>query len=268
MLQRSALKLNGWYEHRNIDNPAYGTTLGSSDQAFLSATFKPSPTWGATASIDLLRGNNDDRTVMQFYDDDENGQTPGIRVPYDLDRREERETFALGTWYTPNEIFSADFNYGLLHSRIDQDVLFGSEPDPTDPGGTTDYTILDKDSDYSQQVQTLSAGVNLRVTESLSCRVEGYHVRSKASFSPGFDPATYLYILGSLAGEGQANRSGMKEINELDIRQNGIKARLRWEMSSSLTAGLEYTYDDYEDRNASAFDGSVQTCLASLSGVF
>ena len=257
LLEKSALKLNGWYEYTNIDNPAYGTTLSDSNELFFNASYKPSAIWGATGSIDILRGNNDDGTAIQF----DNGP-----VPYDLDRDEESENLALGAWFIPNNIISADFNYGWLHSKVDQDVLFGTEPDSNDPGGTTDFTIIDDNSDYEQRVHTLSAGINLRVMESVNCRLEGYHIRSKSEFSPDFEPRALDYNAG--LNPEVATPEELKGISEVDIRQNGIKARIRWELSKMLTASFEYTFDDYDDRNSNVFDGSAQTFITSLTGAF
>jgi len=261
LLEKSALKINSWYQHKSVDNPAYSTTLNSSGEFFVNASYRPSAIWGVTSSLDILRGENDDHTVTQY---DHNGAA----TPYDLDRDEERENLSLGLWFIPSERISADFNYGLLRSKIDQDVLFGAEPNPADPGGLEDYTILDDDADYEQKVHTLSAGVNLRVMENLSCRVEGYHIRSKAEFSPSGESRTLDFIDGDFVGEALAETSSLDEISELDIRQNGIKTRIRWAFSKTLSAGLEYTFDEYDDRNGNVFDGSAQTCMASLSGRF
>lgn len=268
MLEKSALRLNGWYEHIDVDNPAYSTTLSDSNEIFFSASYKPASIWGATGSIDILRGDNHDRTVVQFYDDDDAGTTPGLQTPYNLDRKEKRENLAFGLWFIPNAIFSADLNYGLLHSRIDQAVLFGAEPDPSNPGGSTDYTILDDNADYEQQVHTLSAGINLYVMQNLNCRLEGYHIRSSSEFSPGFAPRAFEYLSGNFVGEAQANADGLTKVSKVDIQQNGVKARVRWKLSKMLTAGFEYSFDNYEDRNANTFDGSVQTFIASLTGIF
>ena len=228
---------------------ADGTTLSDSNELFLSASYKPSAIWGATGSIDVLRGDNHDRTAIQF---------DGGPVPYDLDRDEERENLALGAWFIPNDIISADFNYGWLHSKIDQDVLFGSE--------SIDFTILDDNADYEQKVHTLSAGLNLRIIEPVNCRLEGYHIRSHSEFSPNFSPELFDYNGG--AKPAWATSDDLDEISEVDIRQNGIKARVRWQLSEMLTAGFEYTYDDYDDRDANAYDGSAQTFMTSLTGIF
>jgi hypothetical protein len=259
MLEKSALKLNGWYEYTSIDNPAYGTSLSDNNEIFFSASYRPSAIWGATGSIDIQRGDNNDRTAVQF----DSGP-----VPFDLNRDEERENLALGFWFVPSDLFSADLNYGLLHAKIDQDILFGDGPDTSNPGSSTDYTILDDNTDYEQRVHTLSAGINLRLMENLNCRLEGYHVRSSSEFSPGFDPRVFEYLSGDFVGEALASSGSLQEISKVNIRQNGVKARIRWNLSKILTAGFEYTFDDYEDRNANAFDGSAQTFIASLTGTF
>jgi len=259
LLEKSALKLNGWYEYTNIDNPAYGTTLSDSNEFFVSASYKPASIWGATGSIDILRGDNNDRTAIQF----DSGQ-----VPYDLDRDEKRENLALGFWFVPNDILSAYLNYGWLHSRVDQDVLFGAAPDTSAPGGLTDYTILDDNADYEQRVHTLSAGINLRILENINCRLEGYHIRSSAKFSPDFDSRNSEYFNGDFVGEALANDDDLQEISEVDLRQNGFKARISWKLSEILTAGVAYTFDDYEDKNTNAFDGTAQTFTANLTGIF
>jgi hypothetical protein len=104
--------------------------------------------------------------------------------------------------------------------------------------------------------------------ENLNCRLEGYHVRSSSEFSPGFDPRVFEYLSGDFVGEALASSGSLQEISKVNIRQNGVKARIRWNLSKILTAGFEYTFDDYEDRNANAFDGSAQTFIASLTGTF
>jgi hypothetical protein len=252
-LERSALKFNGWYEYKHVNDPAYGTTLSSSNEFFFNASYKPSSVWGATGSIDVLRGENDDRTYTQF-------DTTGAEAPFNLDRDEERENLAIGLWFIPNSVVSADLNYGMLHSKIDQDTLYGSGP--ADAGNTNDladYSFVDGNSDFEQRVHTLSAGINLRILEKLNCRVEGYHIRSKAEFTPGSEN-----FIGPEIGDPQE----LKDISKVDIRQNGVKSRISWQFTRMLRAQFEYTYDDYDDQDSNVYDGSVQTFIASLGGSF
>ncbi len=252
-LDKSALKVNGWYQYKHVDDPAYGTTLSSSNELFFNASYKPSAIWGATGSIDILRGDNNDWTYTQF-------DSTGVKTPFDLDRDEESESLAVGLWFIPNNIVSADLNYGLLHSKIDQDTLYGAGP--TDAGNTSDpsdYSFIDDDSDFEQRIHTISAGVNLRILENLNCRVEGYHIRSKAEFTPGTE---------NFVGPDIANPEDLKGISEVDLRQNGIKSRITWQFTRMLRAQFEYTYDDYDDQNSDVFDGSAQAFIASLGGSF
>jgi hypothetical protein len=255
-LEKSALKLNGWYEYKNIDDPAYGNQLSSSNEFFFNASYKPSTIWGATGSVDILRGKNDDRTYTQFDD----SAFPGIQVPFDLDRDEKRENLAIGIWFIPNNVVSADFNYGMLHSKIDQDTLYGAGPaDAGDPFAPGDYSILDDGSDFEQRIHTLSAGVNLRIMENLNCRVEGYHIRSSSEFTP--DSENFI-------GPDIVDPQELKGISKVDIRQNGVKSRISWQFTRMLRAQFEYTYDDYDDKDSNVYDGSVQTFIASLGGSF
>jgi len=244
-LEKSALKFNGWYEYKNVDDPAYGTRLSSSNEFFFSSSYKPSTVWGATGSIDILRGDNDDWTYTQF--------DGGVKVPFDLDRDEERENLAIGLWFIPNSIVSADLNYGMLHSKIDQDTLYGA--------GSAPYSFVDDDSDFEQRVHTLSAGVNLRILENLNCRIEGYHIRSSSEFTPGISET-------DAPVPSIVNPEDLKDISEVDIRQNGVKSRITWQLTRRLRAQFEYTYDDYDDQDSDVFDGSAQTFIASLGGSF
>ena len=139
----------------------------------------------------------------------------------------------------------------MLHSKIDQDTLYGSGADPL-------YSIVDDDSDFEQRVHTLSAGVNLRILENVNCRVEGYHIRSSSEFTPGLSEN-----LPSIVDPGE-----LKDISEVDIRQNGIKSRITWQFTRMLRAQFEYTYDDYDHQYFDVYDGSAQTFIASLGGSF
>ena len=139
----------------------------------------------------------------------------------------------------------------MLHSKIDQDTLYGAGSEP--------YSFIDDDSDFEQRVHTLSAGINLRILDNLNCRVEGYHIRSKSEFTPGSE---------NFIGPDIANPGELKDISEVDIRQNGIKSRITWQFTRMLRAQFEYTYDDYDDQNSDVFDGSAQTFIASLGGNF
>jgi hypothetical protein len=117
---------------------------------------------------------------------------------------------------------------------------------------------VDELVEYSQRVHTVSATASVRLLEELILRVDGYHIRSFAEFSPGF-------FVDSPPLDFPASSAGLKNLSRLDIRQNGLSAGLDWTAAAVWTYSLRYTFDDYEDRDGSAFDGTAQTYMASVT---
>jgi hypothetical protein len=262
ILEKSALKLSGWLAWQQDDNPAYGTSAEESQEAFLSATYSPSPAWGVTATANALDEKNHDHEAEQF----DRAFTPNRATSYDLDREHEQQKFSFGTWLTPLDGLTLDANYGYLRTRITQDLLFGGEPNSADD--LRDYTIENEDVEYNQRVHTVSLGASWQPVESLNCRLEGYHIRSNASYDPDFATETFEYLAGGSVLRSKASSSDLKEISELDLRQNGIKGRMDWKIDSNWSCGLEAGFDDYGERGNNVFDGSVQSYMTSLSYTF
>jgi len=262
LLEKSALKLSGWAMLKHSDHPAYGTSYSDSREMFISANYAKSPFWGLATSLDLLDENNDDRTSIQLFDDDGDETTPGLKVPYNLERDRQQQQFSAGGWLIPANGLSLDINYGFLRTAINQDLLFGAEPNTLIVD--ENYTIRDDDVDYRQTVHTITAGATWQATEDLSCRVEGYHIRSKASFGPDFSlPSGFTFANGATA-----TSSELKEISEIDIRQNGVKGRVNWQIDENWASSLTASYDKYDDKNSNIFDGSVNTYMASISRIW
>jgi len=99
----------------------------------------------------------------------------------------------------------------------------------------------------------------------ISCRVEGYHIRSKASYDPDF---SYVANPSYFANGADADSTDLHDISKLDIVQNGLKGRVDWKIGENLTCGVEATFDDYDEKGNDVFDGSVQSYLASLTYTF
>jgi hypothetical protein len=257
LLARSALKINAWAEYRTSDEPAYGTSFEEGKEAFLSLTYSPEPRWGFTANGRALEENNDARRVVQFTSMD-------LAVPFDLHRKKEQQNATAGLWLNPAERITLDTHYGFLRTRIVQDLLFGRQPAPTELGGPRDYTIRADDSEYKQSVHSVSAGTSWQLLERLGWRLEGYHIRSRALFSPTSFAREFIYNSGTVPN-GMATSSDLSEISRIDIRQNGVRSRLNWQIDTRVAANFEFTYDDYEDLNGDTFDGSVQTYLTGLT---
>ncbi len=243
LLPKNALKLEAWYQYQTSDDPAYSISVESGHKGYASATYHSSPLWGGTMSIKMQDVKNTDAQYVQFDGSD----TP---VTFEQNRRQEGQNAALGLWLNARAGVRFDLNYGYLRSRIIQDLLFGSEPDLT----------IEDEVEYRQSVHTLALGANWQMYKFLTCRVEGYHIRSEVTYSPNF-PTESLTV-------GVASSEDLQEISKVDIRQNGLKGRVNWEIDEKWTAIMQATYDDYDDYGSDVFDGSVQTYTASISRVW
>ena len=110
-------------------------------------------------------------------------------------------------------------------------------------------------------MQTLAAGASWQLRENLNCRVEGYHIRSEASFDPDFALSDgFTYFNGATASS-----SELEDISKIDIRQNGIKGRVNWRIDDQWSYSFDASYDDYDDKDSNIFDGSVISYMASLT---
>ena len=101
--------------------------------------------------------------------------------------------------------------------------------------------------------------------ENVICNLEGYHIRSDATFSPYFADVTGVPVGPGLTPTTTASSAGLNEISKVDIRQNGIKGRLSWQIDDDWSCSVEAAYDDYNDKNSNAYDGTVVSTMASLS---
>lgn len=256
--EKSALKISGWTSIERKDDPSYGTSFSDSRELFLSARYSPSSFWGVNAALDLLDEDNNDRVVLQF-----DNAAGNEFVSYDLGRNRQQQSISLGAWLVPVERLVIDLNYGYLATGIEQDLLFGTAANTEDP--LSDFTIEDEDVDYQQTVHTLSAGATWQIHDDLSCRVEGYHIRSEAAYDPKFATTSLVFLneLGALFGS--ASSADLREISKIDIRQNGLRSRLNWQIDESWSCTLEASYDDYDEMNSNVYDGSVISSMASLS---
>lgn len=255
-LERNALRLKAWYEYQTSDDPAYNTSIDEGHTLFASAIYRPGLLWGTNASVRFKQSENNNHAHSQF----EGGDV----LHFYQDRDHQQQQASLGLWVTPVERLNLDLNYGYLRTRIIQDLLFGAEPSQTNP--RQDFTIEDDDVEYRQSVHTLSLGATVQASQSVQCRLEGYHIRSESTYSPGFETLTYDYQIGGGALDpGLASPDGLRQISKVDIRQNGIRGRVDWKVDEDWTASFEASYDDYDDHGADAFDGSVQTYLCSLT---
>lgn len=249
MLQKSALKVSGWASLQRNDDPAYGTSFAESRELFLAVNYVPESLWGLAASVNLLSEENDGHEIRQ-----------SATAVYDLERERRQQNASLGAWLNPLKGLTFDLNYGYLRTAINQDLLFGSGTNNTTVP-PTNYAIEDEGVDYRQAVHSLSAGATWQPTKQIACRLEGYHIRSKAYFSPEFEQFGVVYS----GGLGDATAADLRGISKLDVRQNGVRGRVDWKLDENWACGIEATFDEYDENGGDVFDGSVQTAMVSLS---
>jgi hypothetical protein len=247
-----ALKVTLWYQYRASDAPAYAASFEDRHELFFGTTYSPSAKWGVNLTAKALDEENDRYRRFLFDSND-------IPVAVELDSQREQQDISFGAWANPVERLMVGVNYGFIRTRILQDLLLGN--DLGTPPDVADHHIEDERVEYSQRVQTVSVNTTLRLTRELNLRVEGYHIRSNAEFSPGFFRSSPPLDL-------PASSADLKELSRLDIRQNGLSAGLDWSPTPVWTCSFQYTYNDYEDRDSSAFDGTAQTYLVSAGRVW
>ena len=251
-LGNSKLRVNGWYQYRTSDDPAYGASAEESHQLFFGGNWVPSSRWGASANVNLLRETNNDHglSILNGTEDDF----------IDLDRERESGNLAASIWVNFCDALGVSLNYGYLRSRTIQDLLFGNTiVDPLDP--TTAYATRADDVEYFQRVHSTTLAVNWRILANLKALAEARYVDSFSNFDPEFAPKALDFGSGPVL----IDASDIKQLSEVDIRQTGLRFGLDWSPTEVWTCSLRYTFDDYEDRNSNVFDGSAETYMVSLA---
>lgn len=260
-------RFNGWYKYKYTDDPAYGTSSSDSHQIFLAATYADSAAWGANASVSALLEKNDEFEHTVIVDDT---TTPISRAQNPLERTREQETVNLGIWFTPVEQFFTSFNYGYNRTYIEQDLMFGMNPndDPLTPfdftaGLTGSYIITDRAVPYLQEVHNFNYNFSRQFSPLLKAKLDLSYTRSLGYYDPDFATINFDYNFG--AGNGDASSDGLKEISRYDIDQYGARIGVDIYPMENLEVAFDYSYDDYRDKYTNAYDGSVQTGMATIA---
>ncbi len=248
-INRSALKLNGWYQYQTSDDPAYATTPHRGHQVFASATWAPTAKWGALANMRLRKDRNNQFEVSQF------GGSPAQLTRFEMDRRSEQQNLTAGLWANPLENLGLSLNYGFFRQRTLQDLVYGSDPLNT--------TFLEQDARYSQRVHTTTFGANWRLLENLSLLGEVRHTRSHSEFDPDF--AAREVALFGFVDPVSVDAEDLKGLSEVDIRQLGFQAGFDWTASEAWRWSFRYNYSDYDDVDQDRFDGTVHVYMVSVA---
>ena len=225
---KSTTRFDLGYLYTRSSDPAYAMSNQNTHVVKAGARISPAHNWGVTAN---LRG--------------EEGENGGVTAPLStgqflFDRTSRKGDATVNAWLSPNQRVTVGTTLGYSHLLVEQDLRFGRY------AGTTD--VVAPDAEMRQIVRTAALNLNLLLTKELSCSTDLYHVRGSYHFSPEFD-------VDSLP----LSSEGLKDIDSMELRQNGLSAGLNWQLQERLSLGLRYSYDDYHDLKNKRLDATVQS---------
>ncbi|BCR04969.1 outer membrane channel lipoprotein [Desulfuromonas versatilis] len=248
-INRTALKLNGWYQFQTSDDPAYATTPHRGHQVFASVAWSPSPVWGALANARLQKDRNNHSEINQFE------EPSGQLTRFELDRRSDQQSLTAGLWANPVDTLGLSLNYGFFGKRVLQDLVYGSDPLNT--------SFLEQDARFSQSVHTATLAANWRVFEDLRLLGEARYSRSHSEFDPDFSSRD-LTLFG-FPDPVTVDSGELRELSEVDLRQLGFQAGMDWTAGKNWRWSLRYNFSDYDEVDHDKFDGTVHVYMVSLA---
>lgn len=230
---KNTTHFNLGYLYTRSSDPAYAMSNENTHVVKVGARISPALNWGINAN---LRG--------------EEGENGGVTAPlttgqFLFDRSSRKGDATVNAWLSPHQRVTVGTTLGFSHLLIEQDLRFGRY------AGTAD--VVAPDVETRQIVRTAAVNLNLILTEKLSCNTDFYHVRGSYHFSPEFPDQQDVGSLPVLSAV------GLKDINSIELRQNGLSAGLNWQLQERLSLGLRYVYDYYHDIKNRRLDATVQS---------
>jgi hypothetical protein len=229
---KSTTRFDLGYLYTRSSDPAYALSNENSHVVKVGARIAPAVNWGINANLRA-----------------EDGENGGVTAPLStgqflFDRTSRKGDATVNAWLTPHQRVTVGTTLGFSHLLIEQDLRFGRY------AGTVD--VVAPDVETRQIVRTAAINLNLLLTRELSCSTDLYHVRGSYHFSPEFPDQN----VGSLP---VLSDDGLKDIDSMELRQNGLSAGLNWQLQERLSLGLRYIYDNYHDIKNRRLDATVQS---------
>jgi hypothetical protein len=229
---KSSTRFDLGYLYTHSSDPAYAMSNEISHVVKVGARIAPAPNWGINANLRAEEGEN-------------GGVTAPLSTGQVLFARTSRKGDATANaWLSPSQRVTVGTTLGFSHQLIQQDLRFGRYAGPTD--------VVASDAETRQIVRTAAINLNLALTKKLDCSTDFYHVRGSYHFSPEFSELS----VGSLP---LLSADGLKDINSMELRQNGLSTGLNWQLRERLSLGLRYIYDNYHDIKNRRLDATVQS---------
>ena len=194
---------------------------------------------GLTASYRNIRELNDEiqRRTLTL--------TPLNMIEYSpflplLSRDKSIHNFTTALWFAPIAKMTITTNYGFLQHHTDQAVMFSIF-------GNGSLAA----SSYNAESHLYSISSSYQFTDRLNISLMLQEVHSLSEFRP--------------ESSADNDTSGVTGLSRVKTVETSFSARSNYRMSKHLTCSMEYMMQDYYDKMASQFDGTVHTVMATLS---
>jgi hypothetical protein len=229
----NSLDLKARYTHQEIDAPAYNNQPETSDEGRISVNWRPTQRINSLLTYSIALQKRDE---INFIDD-------GIEVKA-KDRDLKREKFFGSLTFILTERLNFSPTYAYIRNRTRQDLLY-------DNTGTIPEYHIDNNVLYRDTSHIYGINLNYVPVERLNLNTDITYTISKGTFYPG------VLI------------SDIKEIKaleaEADIKETGITIRTEYDMKRGWSAGIRYTFINYNDGINDTLDSEAHLIFMSLS---
>lgn len=226
------LKLMADYRYSTADNPAYPAAFEEKHEGILRVSYNAPNRWGVTAGTRISSENSDHLTATTL-----DLVNPAVVVPLPRDKKSADATASL--WFVPLQRLTVTVSYSLLRSSTDQAVLLAS----FDAASRTA-------TNYTNQAQIYAVNATYHLDERLDLALALQQIRSFAQFDP--------------QSNGTFDTSNVSELSRQKTVESTLAARADYRFAKNLSCALEYTFRDYDEKNSSLFNGSVNSVMLQL----
>ncbi|HEY6871100.1 MAG TPA: hypothetical protein VI298_00100 [Geobacteraceae bacterium] len=229
------LKLMADYTYSTTDSPAYANAYAEKHEGRARASYNAPNRWGVTAGTRISQESSNQVTIATI------ATLANPSVVYLMPRDKKVADATAGLWFVPLEKLTVTGSYSLLRSSTDQAVLFAR--------ATPGSNAL---TNYTGQAQVYAISGVYHCDERLDLALALQQVRSFAEFDPQPISSTL-------------DTSGIKEISRMKTVESTLSARADYRFAKNLSCALEYAFRDYDEKNASLFNGSVNSVMLYLA---
>lgn len=226
------LDLKAKYIHQDIDAPAYNNQPDTSDEGRLQINWSPAKRLNGLFIYSIAWQK---REELNYIDN-------GLQIKTE-DREVRKEKFFGSLTFLLKDNLTITPNFSYIRNKINQTTIYDSISSPPD-------YYIDPGVIYRDKAFTYGLNLNYIPEERLNMSFDITHTISKGTFSPGL-----ISEVNSVKGLE----------TEADIRETGLGARADYDLKKGWSAGMRYSFIDYNDRRDNTQDGRLHLIFASIS---